>query len=65
MNDLWGNEIPEIMTGANFEKKVARILRQQGCSVTEQVCIGYKFSNHKHKIDSLVNGKILVSVKFC
>jgi hypothetical protein len=55
MNDLWGNEIP---------KHISNLLRQQGCSVTEQVSIGYKFSNHKHKIDSLVNGKILVSVKF-
>ena len=64
MNDLWGNEIPKKMTGIDFEKHISNLLRQQGCSVTEQVSIGYKFSNHKHKIDSLVNGKILVSVKF-
>tara|TARA_B100000780_G_C20671070_1_gene267080 strand:- start:36 stop:449 length:414 start_codon:yes stop_codon:yes gene_type:complete len=64
MNDLWGNEIPKKMTGIDFEKHIANLLRQQGCSVTEQVCIGYKFGNHKHNIDSLVNAKILVSVKF-
>tara|TARA_Y100000031_G_scaffold34894_1_gene38868 strand:+ start:53 stop:466 length:414 start_codon:yes stop_codon:yes gene_type:complete len=64
MYDLYGNKIPEKMTGKKFEKLVAQILRKNGCLVTEQADIGFKFKNKKHQVDSLVNGKILVSVKW-
>ena len=64
MYDLWRNKIPEKMTGRKFEKLIAQILRKNGCLVTEQADIGFKFKNKKHKVDSLVNGKILVSVKW-
>ena len=62
--DLWGKKIPEKMTGNKFEKLIAQILNQQGCQVAEQVYIGNKFRNKKHQVDSLVNGKLLVSVKW-
>ena len=62
--DLWGKKIPEKMTGNKFEKLIAQILKQQGCQVAEQVYIGNKFRNKKHKVDSLVNGKILISDKW-
>ena len=52
------------MTGRKFEKLIAQILRKNGCLVTEQVNIGFKFKNKKHQVDSLVNGNILVSVKW-
>ena len=52
------------MTGRKFEKLIAQILRKNGCLVTEQVNIGIKFKNKKHKVDSLVNGRILVSDKW-
>ena len=64
MKDLFGEEIPEKMTGNKFEKLVSNLLKQQGCVVAEQVNIGFKFKTHKHKVDSLVNGKILVSDKW-
>ena len=64
MRDLFGEEIPEKMTGNKFEKLIVQILKQQGCQVAEQVNIGIKFKNKKHKVDSLVNGKILVSDKW-
>ena len=64
MYDLYGNKIPEKMTGRKFEKLIARILRKNGCLVTEQADIGFKFKNKKHKVDSLVNGRILVSDKW-
>ena len=64
MRDLFGKEISEKMTGTKFEKLIARILKRQGCQVAEQVYIGNKFKNKKHKVDSLVNGKILVSDKW-
>ena len=64
MRDLFGKEIPEKMTGKKFEKLIAQILKQQGCQVAEQVNIGVKFKNKKHKVDSLVNGNILVSDKW-
>ena len=62
--DLWGNKIPKTMDGGVFEKLVAQILRENKCEVTTQASIGIKFKNHKHKVDSLVNGNILVSVKW-
>jgi hypothetical protein len=64
MYDLYGNKIPEKISGKKFEKLVAQILRKNGCLVTEQADIGFKFKNKKHQVDSLVNGKILVSVKW-
>ena len=64
MYDLYGDKISEKISGKKFEKLVAQILRKNGCLVTEQVNIGFKFKNKKHQVDSLVNGKILVSVKF-
>ena len=54
----------EKMTGRKFEKLIALILRKNGCLVTEQADIGFKFKNKKHKVDSLVNGNILVSDKW-
>ena len=54
----------EKMTGRKFEKLVAQILRKNGCLVTEQANIGFKFKNKKHQVDSLVNGRILVSDKW-
>ena len=64
MYDLYGDKISEKISGKKFEKLVAQILRKNGCLVTEQVNIGFKFKNKKHQVDSLVNGKILVSVKW-
>ena len=62
--DLWGKEVPEKMSGTKFEKIIAKKLKEQGCQVAEQVYIGNKFRNKKHQVDSLVNGKLLVSVKW-
>ncbi len=64
MYDLYGDKISEKISGKKFEKLVAQILRKNGCLVTEQANIGIKFKNKKHQVDSLVNGKILVSVKW-
>ena len=64
MYDLYGDKISEKISGKKFEKLVAQILRKNGCLVTEQANIGFKFKNKKHQVDSLVNGKILVSVKW-
>ena len=64
MYDLYGDKISEKISGKKFEKLVAQILRKNGCLVTEQADIGFKFKNKKHQVDSLVNGKILVSVKW-
>ena len=64
MYDLYGDKISEKISGKKFEKLVAQILRKNGCLVTEQADIGFKFKNKKHQVDSLVNGRILVSVKW-
>ena len=62
--DLFGNIIPEKMTGKKFEKHIENILKRQGYEVTPQANIGVQFKKKKHILDLLVNGRLLVSVKW-
>ena len=64
MRDLFGNEISDKMSGKDFEKLIAKILKENKSLVAEQVDIGIKFNNKRHIIDILVNGNILISIKW-